>query len=122
MRSQQEAERAEQQRIKNLVLNYDLNSDNTTQHENGTLDPFAIAEEESSFHYVLQPNPNGNGQNAANTRRNRQPQLVGKGVLNNPLDFNYAELRQLSRGKKKKKEDIPPTAPAAPSKRPSDRR
>ena len=39
MRSQQEAERAEQQRIKNLVLNYDLTND----QEDG---------ESPSFHYV----------------------------------------------------------------------
>lgn len=59
MRSQQQAERAEQQRIKNLVLNYDLNDD---QHDG----------EEPAFHYVLSPN----------CKRTR---LVGKGVLNKSL-------------------------------------
>lgn len=39
MRSQQEAEREEQQRIKNLVLNYDLREDNE-QHD-GTSDGFS---------------------------------------------------------------------------------
>ncbi len=39
MKSKQEAEREEQQRIKNLVLNYDLGEDN--QHD-GTLLPEPI--------------------------------------------------------------------------------
>lgn len=45
MRSQREAERAEQQRIKNLVLNYDLRDDTETD---GTI----------PFHSILRPNPN----------------------------------------------------------------
>ena len=56
MRTQQQAERAEQQRIKNLVLNYDLGDD---QHDG----------EEPAFHYVQSPN----GQHT---------RLVGKGSLN----------------------------------------
>jgi regulator of nonsense transcripts 2 len=56
MRTQQEAERAEQQKIKNLVLNYDLTDD---QHDG----------EESSFHYQYLPGTNC-------TR------VVGKGSLN----------------------------------------
>lgn len=59
MRSQQEAERAEQQRIKSLVLNYDLTDD---QHDG----------EEPAFHYVETSN------------RNRTV-LVGKGVINKSL-------------------------------------
>ncbi|CAD0110440.1 unnamed protein product, partial [Aureobasidium uvarum] len=59
MRSQQEQARAEQQRIKNLVLNYDLRDDDPNDGE-------------SSFHYVLQPNTN-------------RTVLVGKGAMNQPL-------------------------------------
>ena len=59
MRTQQQAERAEQQRIKNLVLNYDLTDD----QQDG---------EEPAFHYVLSPS----------TKRTR---LVGKGLLNASL-------------------------------------
>ena len=59
MRSQQEAERAEQQRIKSLVLNYDLTDD---QHDG----------EEPAFHYVQMSNSN-------------RTVLVGKGVLNKSL-------------------------------------
>ena len=60
MRSQQQAERAEQQRIKSLVLNYDLHDD---QHD-GT--------EEPAFHYIQSPT----------SKRSR---LVGKGTLNKSL-------------------------------------
>lgn len=60
MRTQQEVERAEQQRIKNLVLNYDLTDD---QHD---------GIDEPAFHYVQSPN----------SRRSR---LVGKGSLNKSL-------------------------------------
>lgn len=56
MRSQQEQARAEQQRIKNLVLNYDLRDDDPNDGE-------------SSFHYIMQPNTN-------------RTVLVGKGALN----------------------------------------
>lgn len=59
MRTQQQAEREEQQRIKNLVLNYDLTDD----QQDG---------EESSFHYVHNPNSN-------------RVRLVGKGKLNQSL-------------------------------------
>ncbi|KAF2476168.1 ARM repeat-containing protein [Lindgomyces ingoldianus] len=45
MRSKQQAEREEQQRIKNLVLNYDLRDDNDTDGD-------------SPFHFSLQPNFN----------------------------------------------------------------
>lgn len=45
MRSKQQAEKEEQQRIKNLVLNYDLRDDNDTEGD-------------SPFHYHLQPNTN----------------------------------------------------------------
>ena len=63
MRSQQEAERAEQQRIKNLVLNYDLTDD---QHDG----------EEPAFHYVQSHNSN-------------RTVLVGKGSLNKSLKPRY---------------------------------
>lgn len=44
MRNKQQAEREEQQRIKNLVLNYDLRDDD--------------ADGDTPFHYTLQPNTN----------------------------------------------------------------
>jgi regulator of nonsense transcripts 2 len=59
MRTQQQAEREEQQRIKNLVLNYDLTDD----QQDGEL---------SSFHYVRVSN-------------NNSVRLVGKGKLNQSL-------------------------------------
>lgn len=59
MRSQQEAERAEQQRIKSLVLNYDLTDG---QHDG----------EEPAFHYVQ-------------TSRSNRTVLVGKGIINESL-------------------------------------
>lgn len=57
MRNQQEAERAEQQRIKNLVLNYDLTDD----QQDGIDEP--------AFHYIPSPN-------------SKRMRLVGKGSLN----------------------------------------
>lgn len=68
MRSQQQAERAEQQRIKNLVLNYDLNDD---QHDG----------EEPAFHYILSPN-------------SKRTRLVGKGTLNKSLSTKNGNGRQ----------------------------
>jgi len=50
MKTQQQAEREEQQRIKNLVLNYDLRDD-ADAHEG----------EKDYFNYVLQPNTNTKG-------------------------------------------------------------
>ena len=49
MKNQREAERAEQQRIKNLVLNYDLQGSNTEQ--SGT-------DKDLYFDYFSNPNPN----------------------------------------------------------------
>ena len=49
MKSQKEAERAEQQRIKNLVLNYDLQDSSTDQ---------AGTEHHLYFDYFSRPNPN----------------------------------------------------------------
>ncbi|KAK3111995.1 mRNA decay protein [Teratosphaeriaceae sp. CCFEE 6253] len=63
MRTQQEAERAEQQRIKNLVLNYDLTDD----QQDG---------EDPSFHYMHLP-------------RSQRARLVGKGSLNKNLARSY---------------------------------
>jgi regulator of nonsense transcripts 2 len=59
MRTQQQAEREEQQRIKNLVLNYDLTDD----QQDG---------EAPSFHYIR-------------TSSNNRIRLVGKGKLNESL-------------------------------------
>lgn len=56
MRTQQQAERAEQQRIKNLVLNYDLTDDQNDGEDN-------------SFHYVMSPT-------------SKRTRLVGTGSLN----------------------------------------
>lgn len=50
MKTQQQAEREEQQRIKNLVLNYDLRDD-ADAHDG----------EENHFNYVLRPNTNTKG-------------------------------------------------------------
>ncbi|KAI7025074.1 hypothetical protein KC355_g1184, partial [Hortaea werneckii] len=60
MRNQQEAERAEQQRIKNLVLNYDLTDD----QNDGIPQP--------NFHYV-------------HSRNGTRTRLVGNGSLNKSL-------------------------------------
>ncbi|KAK6432928.1 mRNA decay protein [Oleoguttula sp. CCFEE 5521] len=64
LRKQQEAERAEQQRIKNLVLNYDLMDDQADG-------------DSPSFHYVNNPD-------------SKRTQLVGKGALNKRLSSNTA--------------------------------
>ncbi|KAI9696778.1 MAG: hypothetical protein M1836_005140 [Candelina mexicana] len=48
MRSQQQAEREEQKRIKSLVMNYDLGDDNENDGED-------------EFHYIYQPNSNTKG-------------------------------------------------------------
>lgn len=60
MRTQQQAEKAEQQRIKNLVLNYDLTDD----QQDG---------ESPSFHYVQ------------SSRSHGQARLVGTGSLNSKV-------------------------------------
>jgi len=93
MRSQQEAERAEQQRIKSLVLNYDLNNNSASDDANGAPDHngmlrtiFPSANDD--FHYVLRPSRHGHGPHT---------QLVGAGVLNDPLSFDYRDLKRLSR-------------------------
>ncbi|TKA77814.1 hypothetical protein B0A55_04602 [Friedmanniomyces simplex] len=67
MRTQQEAERAEQQRIKSLVLNYDLTTAAEDQHD---------GEAPSSFHYMHLPGSRRNQNRVA---------LVGKGSLNRSL-------------------------------------
>lgn len=74
MRSQQEAERAEQQRIKSLVLNYDLSNDDNTDGD-------------SSFPYVLRPYA------PAPSRPNGRSILTGNDVLSQPLDFNNPGVR-----------------------------
>lgn len=51
MKTQQQAEREEQQRIKNLVLNYDLHDDNDASD----------GEDDHFFDSLLQPNANTKG-------------------------------------------------------------
>ena len=63
MRSQQQAERAEQQRIKSLVLNYELHDD---QHDG----------EEPAFRYILSPT-------------SKRTRLVGTGSLNTSLQSRH---------------------------------
>ncbi|KAK0832415.1 mRNA decay protein [Friedmanniomyces endolithicus] len=67
MRSQQEAERAEQQRIKSLVLNYDLMDDDS--HDG----------EAPSFSYMHLPGRSSSGRKEARVR------VVGTGSLNRSL-------------------------------------
>ena len=57
MRSQQEAEKAEQQRIKKLVLNYDLRNE-SENHASPTLATRQTIDGEDPLSYILQPNPN----------------------------------------------------------------
>ncbi|KAK0353582.1 mRNA decay protein [Friedmanniomyces endolithicus] len=66
MRTQQEAERAEQQRIKSLVLNYDLMDDDP--HDG----------EAPSFHYLHLPGNSGG-------RKEARVRVVGTGSLNRSL-------------------------------------
>ena len=70
MRSQQEAERREQQRIKSLVLNYDLMDD---QHDG----------EEPAFHYIP-------------SAISKRTVLVGKGSLNKSLRARNSDQFQRS--------------------------
>lgn len=59
MKNQQQADREEQQRIKNLVLNYDLSNDNDSNDgEADPSDPF------------LQKNPNAKGRKGLEKRSN----------------------------------------------------
>lgn len=74
MRSQQQAERAEQQRIKNLVLNYDLTDD---QHD---------GEDSPSFHYISSPS-------------SKRTRLVGTGTLNKSLARANAGRQKNSSGR-----------------------
>jgi regulator of nonsense transcripts 2 len=77
MRTQQQAEKAEQQRIKNLVLNYDLTDD----QQDG---------EYPSFHYVQ------------SSRSQGQVRLVGTGSLNSKV---YAKRQGQSQHSTKSKSD-----------------
>ncbi|GAB7337284.1 hypothetical protein MBLNU457_g2649t2 [Dothideomycetes sp. NU457] len=93
MRSQQEAERAEQQRIKSLVLNYDLNNNSANDDGSGSPDHNGMLRNifpsaNDDFHYVLRPARHGHGP---------RTQLVGAGVLNDPLSFDYRDSKRLSR-------------------------
>ena len=56
MKSKQAAEREEQQRIKNLVLNYDLRDEND-QHDGTSIDPLS----DPSYCALLEKNPNTKG-------------------------------------------------------------
>ncbi|KAI9737821.1 MAG: hypothetical protein M1834_009190 [Cirrosporium novae-zelandiae] len=62
MRTQQQAEREEQQRIKNLVLNYDLRDDN--DQDDG---------DSNNFHYFINPNPNTKGSKGLERHNASQP-------------------------------------------------
>lgn len=53
MKTQQQAEREEQQRIKNLVLNYDLGDDNDSNDGDSNSSP--------THHFILRPNTNAKG-------------------------------------------------------------
>ncbi|KDB23868.1 hypothetical protein H109_04250 [Trichophyton interdigitale MR816] len=53
MKTQQQAEREEQQRIKNLVLNYDLGDDNDSNDGDSNIS--------STHHFILRPNTNAKG-------------------------------------------------------------
>ena len=74
MRTQQEAERAEQQRIKNLVLNYDLMDDDS--HDG----------EAPSFHFMHLPGISGG-------RKEARVRVVGTGSLNRSLRGAYQRGR-----------------------------
>jgi regulator of nonsense transcripts 2 len=81
MRTQQQAEREEQQRIKNLVLNYDLTDD----QQDG---------EVPSFHYVRTSNKNS-------------VRLVGKGQLNESLPTRNNRGSQSQQTTVSKAADLP---------------
>lgn len=53
MKTQQQAEREEQQRIKNLVLNYDLGDDNDSNDGDSNSSP--------THHFILRTNTNAKG-------------------------------------------------------------
>lgn len=55
MKSQKEAERAEQQRIKNLVLNYDLHESNADQTGPGVVDRHGPSHHNASLHQSSSP-------------------------------------------------------------------
>lgn len=73
MRTQQQAERAEQQRIKSLVLNYDLSNDDAQDGE-------------STFSYPLQPDTNRSGARAPSggMRANTARKAKDRQDFNNP--------------------------------------
>lgn len=73
MRTQQQAEDAERQRIKSLVLNYDLRDEDQTDGE-------------AAFHYALSPNKN-------------RTRLVGKGMLNQAPVSDSSSQRRSGRDK-----------------------
>lgn len=88
MRTQQQAEKAEQQRIKNLVLNYDLTDD----QQDGEL---------PSFHYV------------PSSRSHGQVRLVGTGSLNSKA---YTKCQgQSQRSTKSNEENYSPQSTSPPS-------
>lgn len=70
MRTQQQAEDAERQRIKSLVLNYDLRDEDQVDGE-------------SAFHYKLSPNKN-------------RIRLPGKGLLNQASKSDKSSQRRAS--------------------------
>lgn len=90
MRTQQQAEKAEQQRIKNLVLNYDLTDD----QQDGEL---------PNFHYVQ----------SQSSRNHGQVRLVGTGSLNSKV---YAKCQgQSQRSTTSGEENHSPHSTSPPS-------
>ena len=78
MRNQQAAERAEQQRIKNLVLNYDLQDSNADQAATGS--------DDSHFDPFMNPNPNH-----PRTSRTSSPAILNPmGTQENVLAYSTA--------------------------------
>ena len=94
MRTQQQAERAEQQRIKDLVLNYDLMDD---QHDG----------EEPAFHYVHSPN-------------SRRVRLVGKGTLNRSLKTRGLTQQETGKDENIQTSSSPDSGYSSPPFVPSD--
>ena len=66
MRNQQQAERAEQQRIKNLVLNYDLREESEVDG-----DP-PLSSVNNYYNTILQPNPNRQSKTPTTQKRLEQ--------------------------------------------------
>lgn len=81
MKTQQQAEREEQQRIKNLVLNYDLRDDNEPSDGEFNTSSFS-----SPRHPLLEENPNTKGivckKQGPDKRTHRDPRSADKSSSN----------------------------------------